>query len=1065
MTDLREQLVSPENLSWAWQKARRLYRMADGPVDFGEVTAFELDLENQLKKMARQLAAGTYKLAPIALLPQPKKPDEEGNPRLRQSFHISVRDQVAWIAMVNVIGPFLDSRMPNWSYGHRLYKAAWYEEQEDGARHLELGPYRHSTGHLYRKFKHSWPLFRRHISLTARTMVRGLPDPELLDESERSALNHGDRPSYLDKTSWPDVSSPTLYFASIDLEKFYPKITKAAIIGAIAQYWPEYSSDQWMQGLLNRLLDFQVSPTQSKLLGDPLVQPETLAGPFSGIPTGLMIAGFLSNVAMLPLDSLVEKRIAEFRKIAHFRFVDDHAFLAYDFDDLRSWIRDYEQALKDLAIGPPLAPKKFDPPSMAEAYLVDAREELVASTKAAAQIDGRNPAKLMTKTLALVSELAGADFDILSEDSRTQRLRELEWLLMTELPDNEIRSDTRTAFAAGRIASLIPIAYAPSLDLLEAGRLLAQLGKKSKKDDTRGEGELRLAKLNMLDIRQREIDTYKKRLGHYFKMVHQAFCDHPDKPRLFIRGLDYCRVTGYEGTVPILEWLQTHDTGVNAPLAKYLAPLAIQVISRHITTAVHDATNYGLLDRQRLAAKWYLSDLGKPHARSLFANCLRGFEGDFAGTASKHTFFAAVAYAASANISEHAQIGNNFRKLLEELLSPSIQSESVVWQKSTGHSIGVWTYWLDSLLVFDRLLPGPVWLKTIDSHNPLLTSDWQSIKINPAYLPAKHSAYLEAQGAASLGPTESGWLLDQLTSSNPIDLRNVSPRSAAANRIGKYISEMDRKERHVSLLTWVGALKSNSLGHDPRIGEWTALEILRKLLVEIATFPGLPITILNDLHPANVLLPIGWLTATAKENSSFEHWTWEGWRIFVRGPGQKVTVAKSLIRDFRRQPTASRNSDEPQGIWQRQLRGAGLLLLGMLARDFRLPAKWNIRGMERDTAAYVNSALENLAISSKTHAILEAALLPRSVETAIMRMVPWAFFGKDEPATINDTRTDPALILGLDQLIEMIDDAQKILQGAQISVRDHAPRQLIPMNIMQLTGSAVDVVRAEIDND
>jgi hypothetical protein len=88
---------------------------------------------------------------------------------LRQAFWVSVADQVAWIAVVNVIGPQLEADMPVWSYGNRLYRPAWFEES---ATHpvLKIGPFRHSPGLLYRKFQHSWPLYRRHIFLTLRQM-------------------------------------------------------------------------------------------------------------------------------------------------------------------------------------------------------------------------------------------------------------------------------------------------------------------------------------------------------------------------------------------------------------------------------------------------------------------------------------------------------------------------------------------------------------------------------------------------------------------------------------------------------------------------------------------------------------------------------------------------------------------------------------------------------------------------------------------------------------------------------------------------------------------------------
>ena len=211
MNRIREQLTSRENLVWAWQKAKRLYDSADGPVDWGAITAFELDLERQLDAIAKDFTNLKYRLTPLILLPQPKKPDDDGNPRLRQSFHVAVRDQVAWLALVNVIGPTLDAKIPPWVYGHRLYKAAWFEEEENQEPRLALGPYRHSTGALYRKFKHSWPLFRRHISLTARRMVNAIPHEEQLDQPHRGAalpVGAAQRPTADDDVEPPEDACP-----------------------------------------------------------------------------------------------------------------------------------------------------------------------------------------------------------------------------------------------------------------------------------------------------------------------------------------------------------------------------------------------------------------------------------------------------------------------------------------------------------------------------------------------------------------------------------------------------------------------------------------------------------------------------------------------------------------------------------------------------------------------------------------------------------------------------------------------------------------------------------------
>lgn len=115
--NFKELLVLPDNLIWSWRKAKALYRVSDALHDQSQVAAFELNLEQELRQIRRDLESGRYRTRPLRLLPQPKRPDDAGKPRVRQSFQPSVRDQVAWIALTNVIGPSLDQQMPAWSYG------------------------------------------------------------------------------------------------------------------------------------------------------------------------------------------------------------------------------------------------------------------------------------------------------------------------------------------------------------------------------------------------------------------------------------------------------------------------------------------------------------------------------------------------------------------------------------------------------------------------------------------------------------------------------------------------------------------------------------------------------------------------------------------------------------------------------------------------------------------------------------------------------------------------------------------------------------------------------------
>ena len=72
----------------------------------------------------------------------------------------------------------------------------------------------------------------------------------------------------------------------------------------------------------------------------------------------------------------------------------------------------------------------------------------------------------------------------------------------------------------------------------------------------------------------------------------------------------------------------------------------------------------------------------------------------------------------------------------------------------------------------------------------------------------------------------------------------------------------------------------------------------------------------------------------------------------MRDNERPVELARSSIEDFRRRSPQLNQNEDANSVWRGRLRTCGLLLLGLIARDFRLPAHWNIRGLEWDTASF-----------------------------------------------------------------------------------------------------------------
>ena len=354
MTDLGRLLTIPENLHWAWNKARKIYEWADFWFDEAEVAAFDASLDTELDDIADQFRCLTYRMSPLKPVPYPKKIQKDEPPKLRPMFHFSVKDQVAWIAFVNVVGPWLDSQMPTWSYGNRLYQARWLEKTDKGFK-LNIGNYRHSPGGLYRTFQQSWPVFRRHVFLTVRAMSGLRREVSDLDETDANVLQAQEyfedrfKLPYLKDDYWGKAAEE-VFWASIDIEKFYPNLHLKLVAENLSSLESTLTDEisELAQDLLRFPIDYKgCNEIELKMMGLSK-RPDH----YRGIPTGLFVGGFLANVGMLGVDRQIAANLAGSRQVAeasvaHFRYVDDHVFLARDFDSLVDWIRAYERILKD----------------------------------------------------------------------------------------------------------------------------------------------------------------------------------------------------------------------------------------------------------------------------------------------------------------------------------------------------------------------------------------------------------------------------------------------------------------------------------------------------------------------------------------------------------------------------------------------------------------------------------------------------------------------------------------------------------------------------------------------
>jgi hypothetical protein len=459
------QLSSYENVVWAWHKLLSYYRHSEVWYDELELANFELQLDKELASLSDDLGSGKYAPKPIRPLPYPKR-NADGHLEARQFFWISIRDQLAWLAYLNVVGAELDSQMPAWSYGNRLFRSIIVNETDQGVPRFTSGPYRNTRGHIYRPFKQSWPLYRRHVLLSLKKLTRpGLKlaweerEEQLLSAEED--LTASEKLVYLQDGYW-EQHSKTVYWCSFDVEKFYPSIPLKTARKAILSRSEIASSIG--ETLLESLTEFEIDRTgwsQSDLTSVGIPEGDYL----SVIPTGLIAAGFLANTAMLPIDDWAATQVKR-RQIAHFRYVDDHIVVAPKFEALSQWFADYEGYLRG-QLGCKIKQDKTEPQQFKVYLEKKSRKRKIAAMRST-WVDPAFPSPLMTKTLEKVSNLAHTNFDLLDSEEQHRVLNDLEHLLLVRLPEEELAEKTRVTFAATLLGRFTVQAEHDSSDLLNA---------------------------------------------------------------------------------------------------------------------------------------------------------------------------------------------------------------------------------------------------------------------------------------------------------------------------------------------------------------------------------------------------------------------------------------------------------------------------------------------------------------------------------------------------------------------------------------------------------------------
>ena len=353
--------ISGMDVSWhplvlmgAWLRVDGWYRsgnLAPEP----ELSRWRLHPEAELRKLGSELRAGTWRPSRWPQVPYPKK-----RARLRHYVLPTVRDQVAFMAYLVLLGPLLDSRIPSFVFGNRWNRSIAWNRRLSKPQWVRR-PYQLLTRAAYVPYARSHGLFRR----VAHWTVARMTGAQIEREDYGGYVQHPDDydlseslPPWTRQDWWPprDSDDARVYWAAVDIELAYPSIRLSRLRDALVNILDEppplaemtklYGGfphailnsladpkelERGACGLMNALdrVDIDPNPIPSNawrpthLRGD---MPPDDKDP--GLPTGLAISGILLNVALHPADQLVLRYLGDHRHGAIVRFADDILVLA-----------------------------------------------------------------------------------------------------------------------------------------------------------------------------------------------------------------------------------------------------------------------------------------------------------------------------------------------------------------------------------------------------------------------------------------------------------------------------------------------------------------------------------------------------------------------------------------------------------------------------------------------------------------------------------------------------------------------------------------------------------------
>ena len=349
-----------------------------------ELSCWRLHPEAQLRKLSSTLLEGTWEPEAWLQIPYPKK-----NACLRHYVMPTVRDQVAFMAHLVLLGPLLDAQMHNFAFGNRWYRPMVWNRRRRTPK-WESRPYPFATDKIYLPYSRSHGLFRRAAHWTVAQMTKTRIREEdyagrvqHFEDYERDAL-----PPWTRGDWWGGAGADRAYWAALDIQMAYPSILLGRLGSNLESMLGESCVDarDVFQGCPDAIVDVLRDAAVRMEIGERLVialgNVKFEPGPIkdtawglpedhwlprlqregdAGLPTGLAVSGMLLNVALHEADEATMdylKDTAGDSRGALVRFADDMYVMSRSVEGLLELVEAVDIALAGTDGGALAAPNE-----------------------------------------------------------------------------------------------------------------------------------------------------------------------------------------------------------------------------------------------------------------------------------------------------------------------------------------------------------------------------------------------------------------------------------------------------------------------------------------------------------------------------------------------------------------------------------------------------------------------------------------------------------------------------------------------------------------------------------